>query len=158
MRPRELSLLNLRDCISRAARAYAVGVHVKRTLTIVGAVVTFSAITGIAAFAWPTYHGQRLSHNRGVLTSFANGNKAGGLTIRLADGSSREFSTYPGTTFRHSRTSCFRLPTKATPCTSWPRFIVPNNTAVVVIYWNDVRWGSPGIPGPIRVAKDVSPA
>ena len=112
-------------------------------------------VTTSAAFAWPKYGGQTLKTQRGLLTSFNNGNKAGGLSIRLSDGTASDFATFPGTTWNRHRISCSMLPTKQTPCSDWPKTIVPLKTSVTVTYWNDVRRG-PGIPGLIRVAKDVS--
>lgn len=118
-------------------------------------VIALLAVMTSAAFAWPKYGGQTLKTQRGLLTSFSNGNRAGGLGIRLSDGTATDFATFPGTTWNHHRISCSILPTKATPCSDWPKTIVPLKTSVTVTYWDDVRRG-PGVPGPIRVAKDVS--
>ena len=118
-------------------------------------VIALLAVMTSAAFAWPKYGAQTLKTQRGLLTSFSNGNMAGGLSIRLSDGTVRDFATLPGTTWNHHRISCSMPPTKQTPCADWPKTIVPLKSSVTVTYWDDVRRG-PGVPGPIRVAKDVS--
>ena len=118
-------------------------------------VMSLLAVTSNAAFAWPKYEAQALKTQRGVLVTFSNGNKAGGLSIRLSDGTATDFATFPGTTWNHHRISCSMLPTKQTPCSDWPKTIVPLKTSVTITYWNDVRRG-PGVPVLIRVAKDVS--
>ena len=120
---------------------------------VVGALLT---VTSTAAFAWPKYNGQLLKTQVGVLTAYGNGNRAGGLSIRLTDGTTRDFTTTLGTTWNHRRISCSMVPTKQTPCADWPQSIVPRRTSVVVTYWSDVHRDGPGIPGPILVAKDVS--
>ena len=126
--------------------------HVVRS----SAVLALLVVVSNAAFAWPKYDGQILKAQRGVLTSFSNGNKAGGLSIRLKDGTTRDFATFLGTTWNHRRTSCQELPNAAAPCADWSKTIVPLKTSVTVTYWEDVRRDKPGVPGAISVAKDVS--
>ena len=121
--------------------------------------VLFASSIVPAFAAWPRYHGQSLHTMSGILDSYSNGNKAGGLGIRLAEGSVRAFSTSLGTTWAHRHISCSTIPdgTLAAKCADWPKSIVPKRTKVVVTYWDDINSG-PGVPGRILVAKDVSPA
>ena len=128
-----------------------------RILAIASCVVALVGTTYATASAWPKYAGQVLHKQSGVLTAFTNGNKAGGLAIRLKDGTTRDFATFHGTTWNRRKINCYMLPSRVTPCADWPKSILAMKTIVVVTYWDDVLREPPGIPGPIRVATDISP-
>ncbi len=121
-----------------------------------------AAVTTTAASAWPKpYAGQKLHTEIGVFRGFENGNRAGGLEIRTANGSSHIFATTLKTTWNRKAIDCWRSPTaETTPCAAWPKNIVDGKTSVRVTYWDTIHSSAdgPGLPGPERVAKDVSPA
>jgi hypothetical protein len=109
------------------------------------------------AAAWPLpYHAQVLHTQDGVLIDFGDGNKAGGLSIRTKSGTMQDYATRPDSTFQHRTMTCFAIPTKTVMCNDWPRQIVPKKTVVRVTYWNGDNGPGPGIPGPVRIVKDVS--
>ena len=147
--------------VSEACRAtsfrFRFSGSIKRVTAVITGVAALSA--ALPASAWPQYHGQALFTTQGVLLDWSNGNKAGGLEIRLPNGNVQLFSTSLRTTWAHGHISCRTIPdgTLATKCADWPSSFVRNSTKVVVTYWNDINTG-PGVPGPILVAKDVSRA
>jgi hypothetical protein len=123
---------------------------------VLGAVL-FSA-GNHAANAWPSqYAGEPLHVQSVVLVDFRNGNHAGDLSVRSASGKTQDYATTPKTTWQGRQISCFAMPAPRTqPCQDWPHQIVPFKTHVNVTYCNGDNGPGPGIPGPVRIAKDVS--
>ncbi len=128
----------------------------------IGACLIFASTA--AASAWPKpYAGEPKHTQDGVLVNFGNGNRAGGLTIRVANGKSQDYATSigpDGTKWQHRLISCMWMPdpkNSSSACAEWPKQIVPGKTIVRVTYWVGTNNG-PGIPGNERVATDVSVA
>ncbi len=133
------------------------------TLTAKSAIVAALVVASTAASsAWPKpYAGQAMHMQDGVLVSFANGNRAGGLTVRTADGKTQDYATTLRMTWLHRTMSCYQMPEPnepATACASWPKSIVPGKTIVRITYWDAVHTAAdgPGVSGPERIVKDVS--